>query len=103
LAALEAIARVIHGVEEEFCDVVEDTGAHLGKQTDGRMYPPHESFEKSSGNPSVRLFMQQRHRTFVGVNGAIRIVTFHDTLFVDLPGEDGRTVLDFMEANYVCN
>ncbi|WP_052200633.1 hypothetical protein [Terriglobus sp. TAA 43] len=63
---------------------------------DGRMYPPHELFEKKSGHSMVQLFKQTGHSTWIGQNGAFRIQRSDEFVEIDKPGKDGKTISDLM-------
>jgi hypothetical protein len=85
-------------VEDELSGIPEDPNAAATLTTDGRMYPPHDWFEKPSGSPRVRLFRLKRHQTWIGDNGALKIVSWQGTIEIDLPGSDFRTVDSLLEA-----
>ena len=68
------------------------------------MYPPDDRFEIQSDCPQVRLFKQLRHRTWIGENGALRIIRSDGTVEIDLRGADERTVADLLlESNHESN
>lgn len=58
-------------------------------QADGRMYPPHEDFEKRCDLPGVRMFRTRGHRVFFAANGAIRIAGLDGKIALDKAGKDG--------------
>jgi hypothetical protein len=86
---------IMRGVEDELSGTVENPDAATSP-TDGRMYPPSDDFEISSGSPHVRTFKQLRHRTSFGDNGAIKITRPDGTVEIDLPGADGRSVAELI-------
>jgi hypothetical protein len=61
--------------------------------SDGRMYPPHDDFERRSDISGARLFYSRGHRIYFGENGAIRIEnrTGQDRgkIALSKPGSDG--------------
>ena len=63
---------------------------------DGRMYPPlPDSLLASTAESAGRYFVYQskRHRTIIGVNGAIKIVSGKmKTVEINKPRRDGRVV-----------
>jgi hypothetical protein len=56
---------------------------------DGRLYPPQDDMEKTSGLPSVRMFKALKHRVYYGANGSIRIESVTGEVVLDKPGKDG--------------
>jgi hypothetical protein len=91
------LAEIMRSIENQHSGVPENPGA-ADAATDGRMYPPDDMFESASGSPRVRLFRHLRHRTFIGENGALRIVTALGHELIDVAGRDGRTVNDLLEV-----
>lgn len=98
--ARSELARIMREVEDELSGIPEDPNAANATTTDGRMYPPDDIFEKASGSPLVRLFRQKRHKTWIGENGALKIVSWEGTVEIDLPGADLQTVDSLMEITH---
>jgi hypothetical protein len=93
-----ALEEIMRAVEDEHSGVPENPlAASLPDPTDGRMYPPDDSFEKSSGSAYVRLFRHKRHSTYIGKNRALRIVRASGLIEIDLCGIDGKSVGDLLE------
>jgi hypothetical protein len=67
IAARNALAEIMKAVEDELSGIPENPGA-AAAPADGRMYPPDDKFEISSGSVRVRLFKQLRHRTWIAEN-----------------------------------
>jgi hypothetical protein len=97
-AARAALEEIMRSVEDEFSGVPENQNAAT-LPTDGRMYPPHDRFEVSSGSPLVRKFRQLRHFTYIGENGALRIEIAGGSVELDLPGTDGKLIEDIFSEN----
>jgi len=57
-SARYSLESIMRQVEDELSGVPESEDASM-RPADGRMYPPHDSFERSSGSPRVRLFRQR--------------------------------------------
>lgn len=57
--------------------------------SDGRLYPPHDDFERDSGRSDIRVFRTVGHRVWFANNGAIRITTLSGRVVLDKPGKDG--------------
>lgn len=93
--ARAALERIMREVEDEFSWIPENPNSATSA-SDGRMYPPSDEFEIPSGSSKVRTFKQLRHRTSFGDNGAIRIARPDESVEIDLPGTDGRTVPDLL-------
>lgn len=92
-SALEAIMRA---VEDELSGIPEaqDPASALN---DNRMYPPHDDFLVETGTSEVLCFKHRaRNRTYIAINGAMRITGPDGTCFIDLKGLDGRAVEDFL-------
>src|SRR5258708_6766190 len=93
LHARFALEEIMRAVEDEHSDCPENPLAAASPDpTDGRMYPPDDSFEKPSGSVDVRLFRHKRHSTYIGKNGALRIVRASGSVEIDLCGIDGKSV-----------
>ncbi len=93
------LVEAIKDVEDKLSGITENPYAAAGMLTDGRMYPPHDNFERRSGSSSVRVFKQKGHLTSFGKNGSLRIEGPESKIEIDLPGEDGRTVEDLLNGN----
>ena len=103
MIARSALDQVMKAVEDELSGIPENLNAAT-VPSDGRMYPPDDRFEIQSGCPQVRLFKQLRHRTWIGENGALRIIRSDGTVEIDLRGADERTVADLLlESNHESN
>ena len=81
----------LNKVEDEFSGVPYNLQA---SDYDGRMYPPLDDNRKViSVKPKVDRFRSAGHDTFMGGNGAIKIVLRSDeSTFLDKSGKDGRTI-----------
>jgi hypothetical protein len=97
-SARSALEEVIRDVEDELSGVAENPNSATSPP-DGRMYPPHELYEKASGSPRVRLFKQTGHQTWFGENGAMRIQQSNGVIEIDKPGADHRTITDLLLEN----
>jgi hypothetical protein len=96
------LEEVMRGVEDEMSGIPENPNSAIAPR-DGRMYPPDDQFEIESGSPFVRTFKQTRHRTSFGVNGSVLIVTSDGTVECDLPGLDGKKLVDLLEQKHETN
>lgn len=100
-AARMALEEIMKAVEDELSGVPENLNAGTTIVTDGRMYPPGDGFEFLTGSSRVRAFRQLHHSTWIGENGALRIVRIDRTVEIDLAGADGKTVTDLLsESNH---
>lgn len=98
--AMQLMADVLNGVEEEFSGVPYDP---LEPGNDGRMYPPDPRFLARRASPSgVRVYRQRGHVTYVAENGAIEtreVQSDAEGIFeytvLDKVGSDGRRVSDY--------
>jgi hypothetical protein len=97
-AARLALEEVMRNVEDELSGIAENPDSATSPP-DGRMYPPHDRYEKVSGSPRVRLFKQTGHQTWFGENGAIRIQQSNGVIEIDKPGADHKTVTDLLLEN----
>ena len=96
--ARSALEEIMRSVENAWSGVPEDPMAAISPDpTDGRMYPPHDDFERSSGSPFVRLWRHRRHKTYIGSNGALQIERASGFIEVDIPGCDGKCVCELLE------
>lgn len=103
IEARVALKGIMKCVEDELSGIPENPDAAISV-TDGRMYPPDDKFEISSGCIRVRVFKMVRHRTWIGDNGALLITRSDQTVALDLPGRDGDRVSDLLsEANHAVN
>jgi hypothetical protein len=84
-------------VEDELTDIPFNPDAAYAPP-DGRMYPPHEIYERASGHIDVRFFLHKRHRTWIGKNGALKFASAEGSVDLDLPGADGQTIANLLEA-----
>jgi hypothetical protein len=91
-----ALEEIINDVEDEMSGIPADPNAATAVVADGRIYPPHDRFQISSGNADIVTFRQKGHRTSFGKNGSILIVSAVGATVLDLPGVDQRTVTDLM-------
>ena len=102
-AVLDRLAVIMREVEDEFSGVPESPDGGLSV-SDGRMYPPHERFERKSSFKRVRVFRQRAHWTWVGLNGALRIARLDGTIEIDLPGSDEVSIdALFQEKSHECH
>ena len=85
------LEKVLIAVEDEFSGVPFNLA---NSSSDGRMYPPLDDNRKVfSTAPRVERFKSAGHLVFLGGNGAVKIVLRSDeTVFLDKPGNDGRTI-----------
>src|SRR5437899_13057626 len=56
--ARQQLSDILNAVEDEMTDIPFSPAAW---QSDGRMYPPQDDFERSSGNPAWRRFRSKLH------------------------------------------
>ncbi|MES2444984.1 MAG: hypothetical protein V4574_19335 [Pseudomonadota bacterium] len=77
---------VLNSVEDRHSGVPYNQAS---SNTDGRIYPPHDDFEKRSDLPGARMFRTRGHRVFLAANGAIRIVGLDGKIVLDKAGKDG--------------
>jgi hypothetical protein len=99
--ARAVLEQVMRAVEDEHSGIPENPLAATSPDpTDGRMYPPDDSFEKPSGSARVRLFRHRRHSTYIGANGSLRIIRASGTIELDLPGTDGKSVGELLEHDH---
>jgi len=82
-------------VEDELSGIPENPDAATAP-ADGRMYPPDERFEFDSGSPCVRAFRMRRHRTLIGNNGSLKIISSSGKIEIDLRGADQRSIDDLL-------
>ena len=89
----DLLASTLNGVEDEMSGVRFDPANWMA---DGRMYPPlPDRLLAPTVESTGRYFVYQnkRHRTIIGVNGAIKVVVGKaTTVELNKPGRDGRTV-----------
>ena len=91
------LEETMRAVEDELSGIPENPDSATAKVADGRMYPPDDRFEISSGSPLVRTFKQLRHRTSIGANGSMRIKRSDGDIDIDLAGADGKTITDLLQ------
>ena len=98
--ARRQLTDILNAVEDEMTDIPFHPSA---SQSDGRIYPPHDDFERDAGHPGLRRFRSVAHSTVFGSNGSIRIVAVpsrpsqgwtEGTVVLDKPGLDGRRIED---------
>jgi hypothetical protein len=77
---------ILNGIEDRYSGVLYNQAT---SDTDGRMYPPHDDFEKACNLPGVRMFRTRGHRVFFAANGAIRIAGLDGKIVLDKAGKDG--------------
>jgi hypothetical protein len=91
--AIEMIASILNDVEDEFSSIPYDRSLPTN---DGRMYPPlPDSARDVAGRPDLTRYRNRGHSTYVGENGAIRIIatgSSGDGTLLSKPGSDGREV-----------
>ncbi len=93
--ALEALARILTGVEDEFTTIPNDPSQW---KTDGRLYPPQTDNQFAvDGHDDIVRFRNRKHSTLIGANGAIKI-TKEGATCLDKPGSDGRTITSLMAS-----
>jgi hypothetical protein len=85
------LEKILNAVEDEFSGVPFNLAA---ADYDGRMFPPLDDRRKViSANPRIEQFNSAGHVTWIGENGAIKIVFRRDrSILLDKPGRDGRTI-----------
>jgi hypothetical protein len=60
---------------------------------DGRMYPPAPDHRHATSNPAVFRYRSRQHNTFIGSNGALKIVDIKTSaVLIDKAGQDGTRV-----------
>jgi hypothetical protein len=94
--AVALFETTLNGVEDEMSSAPYDLS---NSPQDARMYPPQpdnvRKLKKSSGDVIGTRRFSTAHNTFIGANGAIKIVVRADgTTLLDKPGRDGRRVDD---------
>lgn len=93
--ARQQLSDILNAVEDEMTDIPRNADP---RQSDGRMYPPHDDFELACGHTEWRRFRAARHNTVFGSNGSIWILEApppplawaSGTVVIDKPGLDGR-------------
>jgi hypothetical protein len=96
--ARKALEDSMRSVEDELSGIPENPNAATSPP-DGRIYPPHDLYEKDSRSPQVRLFKQTGRQTWFGANGALRIERSNGVAEVDKPGADQKTIADLLSEN----
>ena len=89
--ALELLSRILNKVEDEFTTI-----PYLPEQwmADGRMYPP-QADSKRIVTSEISRYRNRNHNTFIGTNGAIKIVTVNgNNVVLDKAGRDGERIGD---------
>jgi len=62
---------------------------------DGRMYPPQADSRRATKNPRVTRYRSKQHNTYIGQNGAIKIMDIRSGApVIDKAGRDQRKVDD---------
>lgn len=88
----------MRNVEDELSGIPENPDAATSPP-DGRMYPPHDRYERNSGSSRARLFKQTGHETWFGENGAIKIRRSDGVVEIDKPGANNQTVTDLLSES----
>ena len=86
--AYDQVCELLNQVEDEFTSIPFDPSRW---KTDGRMYPPQR--DRMSVDPlrqNVFVFESRRHRTRIGINGAIEIIDSRDQIVFAKIGSDGQ-------------
>ncbi len=89
--AMGQVADILNGVEDELTSIPYDPTFPVN---DGRMYPPQPDSKKVvPGRIDLSRYRSKGRSTFIGDNGAIRIID-HGTgrVVFDKPGADGQRV-----------
>ena len=90
--AFELLCITLNEVEDELTNI--PLSPNLWK-TDGRMYPPQADNKRKTDNPEVIRYRSRSHNTFIGQNGAIKIVLINNgAILLNKPGSDNRKVDD---------
>jgi hypothetical protein len=89
--AMRQIETTLNAVEDELTDIPFDPSQW---RSDGRLYPPQEDNMLETGRPQVGGFRSFRHRTLIGLNGAIEIRETSGRMVFAKPGADGKFVAD---------
>lgn len=86
--AFDLLERMVNAVEDEMSGVPYNPAS---SHNDGRMYPPSREFEVDSDTSGSRCYRQRGHKTYIGLNGAIKIVKLGSTQVVlSKAGADGK-------------
>lgn len=97
VSARDALAEIMERVEDQMSGVPSNPNS-VTAPTDGRMYPPDDRFEISSGSSNVRTFKHVRHRTSIGKNGAVMITLPSGEILFNKPGLNGKTIDDLLSG-----
>lgn len=88
--ALSQLTNILDMVEDELTGTPNDPA---NWRYDERIYPPQrDSMHAVQEHPHVARFRSVAHNTFIGINGAIEIVSLDGTMELQKPGADGRGV-----------
>lgn len=90
--ALDLLGKTLNAVEDEH------SGVEYKPQPwedDVRMYPPQEDNRRTvADRPSLRRYRSEKHNSFIGLNGSIRVQDLDNKVLLDKPGRDGRKTHD---------
>jgi hypothetical protein len=88
--AFEMLADTLNCVENELSNIPYFPTQWMN---DGRMYPPQVDNKRITANPKVDRYRNRLHNTYIGSNGAIKILAIEGNIvIVDKPGTDKRKV-----------
>ena len=88
---MQQIEMTLNAVEDELTSIPYDPSQW---RSDGRLYPPQKDNMLETGGPQVGGFRSFRHRTLIGLNGAIEIRETSGRIVFAKPGADGKFVTD---------
>ena len=90
--ALELLSDTLNQVEDEFSNIPYTPSQWMN---DGRMYPPLPDNKRATENPLVSRYRSKQHNSYIGTNGAIKIMDIKSKLVIfDKAGHDQRKVDD---------
>lgn len=90
--ALVLIEFALNRVEDDFTSIPYQPDNWL---TDGRMYAPMADSKRRTGNRNISRYRSKGHNTYLGINGAIKIVDIQTRkVLLDKHGFDQRKTGD---------
>ncbi|HEX6040206.1 hypothetical protein [Longimicrobium sp.] len=88
--AFTQLAGILDEVEDELTNIPNDPN---NWRWDDRIYPPQQdNMGAVPGHPRVMRFRSVKHRTYIGANGSLEIVSLEGTIELRKPGLNGRGV-----------
>ncbi len=87
---MSRLGEILKAVEDEMTAIPFNPAM---PRTDGRMYPPLNDSERAvPGRSDIKRYRSAQHNTFIGTNGAIRIMEINGICLLNKPGRDGRCI-----------